>query len=179
MAVHVALLYSIVIGAGRRLVMTDLRALARELGYLRPRTVVATGNLVFEAEERDPRGVEARLEPAVAARFGRRIDVIVRPARDWPRLLDGNPFREPAEATPATVHARVQRVPLRNGVPAELERFRAEGERMAVVGGDLWLHLPHGAGRSRLAAAVTPHRAGAGTFRNWNTLRRLGEMLEA
>ena len=48
-----------------------------------------------------------------------------------------------------------------------------------MVDGDLWVHLPEGFARSRLAAAVTPARAGgAGTFRNWNTVRRLGEMLD-
>ena len=52
------------------------------------------------------------------------------------------------------------------------------GERVAVVGGDLWLHLPHGFADSRLAAAITPARVGIGTFRNWNTVRRLGEMLD-
>ena len=45
-------------------------------------------------------------------------------------------------------------------------------------GGDLWAHFPHGQGTSRLAAAMTPARAGGvGTWRNWNTLRRIGDLL--
>lgn len=44
---YVALLHSIVLGAGKRLIMADLRALAEELGFTDCRTLVATGNLVF------------------------------------------------------------------------------------------------------------------------------------
>ena len=63
---------------------------------------------------------------------------------------------------------------------ARLEPYLAEGERLAVVGGDLWVHLPHGISASRLSAAITPARAGgAGTFRNWNTVRKIGAALEA
>ena len=71
--------------------MAELRALAEELGFERPRTLLATGNLVIEADEADPRAVEARLEPAFAARFGRHIDIIVRPGAEWPRLLRRQP----------------------------------------------------------------------------------------
>jgi uncharacterized protein (DUF1697 family) len=174
---YVALLYSMVLAPGRHVVMADLRALATELGFTNPRTLLASGNLVFEADEPDPRALEARLEPAFAARFGRRIDIIVRPGADWPRLLAGNPFREAAEREPARVAARVMRAPAGAEVAAALERYRAEGERIAIVDGDLWVHFLHGQGTSRLAAAITPARAGVGTFRNWNTLKRIGALL--
>ena len=66
----------------------------------------------------------------------------------------------------------------RRRLVARLERYRGEGEGVAVVGGDLWVHLPHGIAASRLSGAITPARAGgAGTFRNWNTVRRIGAAL--
>jgi uncharacterized protein (DUF1697 family) len=177
MPAHVALLYSIVLGPGRRVVMADLRALAADLGLARPRTVVATGNLVFEADA-GPRALEALIEPAFAARFGKHIDIIVRDGAAWPRLLAGNPFPEAAKREPSRVAARVMRAPAPPGVLAALEPYRAEAERLAIVDGDLWAHFPHGQGTSRLAAAMTPARSGGiGTWRNWNTLLRIGGML--
>jgi uncharacterized protein (DUF1697 family) len=174
---HVALLYSIVLGPGRRVVMSDLRALAADLGLERPRTVVATGNLVFEADA-GPRELEALLEPAFAARFGKHIDIIVREGAAWPRLLAGNPFPEAAKREPARVAARVVRAPAPPEVLAVLEPYRAQGERLAIIDGDLWAHFPHGQGTSRLAAAMSPARAGGvGTWRNCNTLLRIGDLL--
>ena len=50
MTTYVALLHSIVLGPGKRLLMADLKAMAEALGFRAPRTLVATGNLIFEAE---------------------------------------------------------------------------------------------------------------------------------
>lgn len=176
----VALLYSIVLAPGRRVVMAELRALAEELGFARPRTLLATGNLIFEAPVADARAVEARLEPAFAKRFGRQIDVIVRAGDDWPALMAANPFPEASGREPSRVAVRVMRSPVGQAVADRLEPYRAAGEGLAVAGGDLWLHLPDGVSGSRLASAVTPARAGGvGTFRNWNTVRKIGEALGA
>jgi uncharacterized protein (DUF1697 family) len=172
----VALLHSVVLGRGRRVEMAALRAMAEAVGVAKARTLVATGNLVFEADG-SAAELEARLEAGFAARFERRVDIVVRSAEGWERLLAGCPFREAAEARPVEVHARVMRTPLAPEVAARLQAHRAGAEALAVVDGDLWLYLPHGAGGSRLAAAAGRPGVGTGTFRNWNTLRRIGAML--
>ncbi len=174
----VALLYSIVLGPGRRVVMADLRALAADLGLERPRTLLASGNLIFEAEG-EVRDIEAKIEPAFADRFGRAIDIIVREGADWPRLMAGNPFAAAAEAEPARVAVRVMREPADGAAVERLSRYLGPDERLEVVGGDLWVHLPEGFAPSRLPGAITPRREGVGTFRNWNTVRRIGEALAA
>jgi uncharacterized protein (DUF1697 family) len=173
----VALLYSIVLGPGRRVVMSELREVAAGLGFARPRTLLASGNLIFEADAADAREVEARLEPAFAAAMGREIDIIVREAAGWPALMAGNPFPEAAGMEPSRVSVRVMRMPADPAAEARLARYLSEGERLALVGGDLWVHLPQGIGTSRLAGAITPRREGVGTFRNWNTVRKIGAAL--
>jgi uncharacterized protein (DUF1697 family) len=72
----------------------------------------------------------------------------------------------------------VMRRPLGDGIIPVLEPYRADGERMQVVDGDLWLNFTRDMGNSKLLSALTPRRlGGAGTSRNWNTVRRLGEMI--
>ena len=174
----VALLYSVAVAPGRRVRNEELVALAEGLGFTRPRTLLATGNLIFEAAAADARAVEAALEPAFAARLGRPVDIIVRAGDRWPALVRGNPFPGAAERSPARVSVRVMRAPADAAVLERLEPYRTEGERVALVDGDLWVNLPHGTAGSRLAAAITPARAGgAGTFRNWNTVRKIGDAL--
>ena len=170
----VALLYSVVLGPGRRVLMADLRALAAELGFAGPRTLLATGNLILAAGARDAAEVEARLEPAFATRFGKRIDIVVRDAAAWPRLVAGCPF---PDGDPARVAVRVTREPLTEAAVERLAGYLAPCERVAVVGGDLWVHLPDGFAPSRLPAAITPKRFGVGTFRNWNTVRKIAQAL--
>lgn len=180
MRTWVALLHSITVAEGRRVAMRDLRDLALSLGFERPETLLATGNLIFAAKAPDAAAVERRLEPAFAAAFGRPVPIIVRAAADWPALVAANPFPEASAAEPSRVSVRVMRAPAGADVAERLAPYRAGDERLAVVGGDLWLHLPHGVAGSRLAAAVTPKRAGGiGTFRNWNTVRRIDAALAA
>ncbi len=90
----IALLYSIGSGDGRRLVMADWRAMMEDLGLQHPRTLIATGNAVFETRGATPtpREFEAQLETAFERRFGRGVDTIVRTAASFRRLLHANPF---------------------------------------------------------------------------------------
>jgi uncharacterized protein (DUF1697 family) len=178
MATYVALLYSIGLGDGRRLVMADFRAMASKLGLEAPRTLIATGNLIFEAKGTTVRQLEAQLESAFEQTFGRRIDIIVRNAAAWRKLVAGNPFAEESRVDGSRVVARVARRPIGPGVVAALARYQTNGERVEVVNGDLWIHFAHEPNGSRILTALTPARlSGTGTLRNWNTIRRLGDML--
>ncbi|TIP35235.1 MAG: DUF1697 domain-containing protein, partial [Mesorhizobium sp.] len=90
MQTYVALLYSIVLGEGRRVVMADLKVMAEELGLKNVRTLLATGNLVFEARAAKVADLERRLEVAFEKSFGRHVDIIVRGAEDWLKLAAGS-----------------------------------------------------------------------------------------
>ncbi|TIS14950.1 MAG: DUF1697 domain-containing protein, partial [Mesorhizobium sp.] len=92
MRTYVALLYSIILGEGRRVVMSELKAMAEAIGLKNVRTLVATGNLVFEARTASVSGLERRLEKAFEETFGRHVDIIVRGAEDWLKLAAANPF---------------------------------------------------------------------------------------
>ena len=177
MTTYVALLYSVVIGGGERLKMADLREMAASLGLGDPRTVVATGNLIFETDTAPIGEIEQVLERTFARDFGRHVDIILRRADEWPALIAANPFGAEARTDPAHVAVRVGREPVADEVVAALDPYLAGEERIAAVGRDLWMWYPHGIGTSRLASAVTPKRAGIGTARNFNTVRRIGEML--
>lgn len=173
MQTYIALLHSIVLGEGRRVVMSDLKAVAEGLGYKTPRTLVATGNLLFEAPRKPLAEIETEIERAFEKAFGRHADIIVRFAEDWVRLADCNPFFPESEKDPASVHVRVMRYPLEVEVQGKLVGYCSRGERVAIVGGDLWIDFAGKASGSKLLGALTTRRLGIGTLRNWNTVRGL------
>ncbi len=179
MAGYVALLHSIILGGGKRVVMNDLRAMADDLGLKSPRTLVATGNLVFENGRASLPTLETRLETAFAARFGRHVDIILRRAADWRRLVAGNPFPAEAETDAQRLIVRVSRRPVDPVVVAGLDRYLTAGERVVAIDGDLWIHFAGSPSGSKLVGALTPKRlGGAGTLRNWNTVAGLVHMLD-
>ncbi|MDK4706227.1 DUF1697 domain-containing protein [Rhizobium sp. CNPSo 4062] len=175
MAVYVALLYSIGLDPGRRVVMADLKAMAESLGFRNARTLVSTGNLVFEAEPQPIASIEAQLEAGFAAAFGKHVDIIARDADAWLKLAEGNPF---LDGIASEVIVRVMRQPLEPDVLDMLARYKRD-ERMAVVNGDLWIDFGLKASETKMLLALTTKRLGIGTMRNWNTVRGLAEMIRA
>lgn len=76
MPLHIALLRAVNVGGTGKLPMADLRALAGELGFREPRTLLASGNLVFDAPTAPEPG--PTLQAALQARLGLKSDVIMR-----------------------------------------------------------------------------------------------------
>ncbi|TRC71849.1 DUF1697 domain-containing protein [Mesorhizobium sp. WSM4307] len=177
MQTYVALLYSIILGEGRRVVMADLKAMAEGLGLRNVRTLVATGNLVFEAERTATAALEKRLEAAFETAFGRHVDIIVRGAGDWRKLASRNPFPTESEEAGDQVAVRVMRKPVAEDVLSGLQAYAAEDEKVLLIGGDIWLVFSRERPSSRLLAAANHKRLGKGTSRNWNTVRKLAEMV--
>jgi uncharacterized protein (DUF1697 family) len=171
--IYVALLHSIVLGAGKRLIMADLREMAQELGFGECRTLVATGNLVFHAPAAPVREIEDVLERAFEERFGKHVDILVRSAPDWLALTATNPF---PDGNPPDVCIRVMREPLNDEVFGFLEKYRQK-ERIAVVGGDLWIDFCGKLNEGRLLSVLTTKRLGIGTTRNTNTVNGIAKML--
>jgi uncharacterized protein (DUF1697 family) len=173
----VALLHSIGIGGGRRLRMADWRAMLKETGFGNPRTLIATGNAIFESEKAEVQEIEDRLETAFNRRFGRHVDTIVCGAAAFQQLARENPFPKESRQDGSRVLVRVMREPLGEIVKKDLQPYLAQRERLRVVHGHLWVHFKHEPNRSRLMPILGSKRLGIGTVRNWNTVRRLDEML--
>jgi uncharacterized protein (DUF1697 family) len=179
MTTYVALLYSVVVDQKRRVHMSDLRAIAESLGYKNARTLVSSGNVIFEADQTALSEIEKAFERAFADFHGKHVDIIVRTADEWKCLVASNPFPAESKAEPDRVSIRIMRDPLRPDLAAFLQPYQTDGERVALIDGHVWVHYPGQISLSKLAGQLTPKRmGGVGTARNWNTVKRLGEMLD-
>ena len=174
MTTYVALLHSIVLGPGRRVVMADLKAMTSELGFADPRTWVATGNLIFEGDDAPLAEIEGRLETAFCARFGKPVDIILRTAPAWRRLAAQNPF---TDGNSADIGIRVMRKPLDPDVLPRLEAIATPGMGLALVDGDLWIDFAGKPSEAKLLSHLTTKKLGIGTLRNANTIKALAAML--
>ncbi|MBB4277371.1 DUF1697 domain-containing protein [Rhizobium mongolense] len=171
---YVALLHSIVLAPGRRVVMSDLRDMAAALGYGNPRTLVSTGNIVFEADSAPLGDIEAKIEAAFKTKFGKPVDIIVRKGTDWLRLAKSNPF---PDGDGSQVIVRVMRKPLDRSALTPLQKYVEANQRLAIANGDLWIDFAGKPSEWKLLSALTTKRMGVGTLRNWNTVRGLAEMI--
>ena len=169
---YAALFGSINVG-GNRLTMADLRhAFARE-GFGEVETVVASGNVLFDFDDRPTDGLEELFAHMMADRFDIASYVAVRDAGELAALIAANPF---AEAVEGQVHAL-----LLSGEPeaAALGKLVADHaprgpERIAAGPRALYIDYVEGAGQSRLSHGFIERRLGLrGTARNIRSLGRI------
>ena len=103
------------------------------------------------------------------------MPVVLRTAGQLARVLEDCPFHD---AITDHLHVAFLAAPPAANVPTIDARVFAP-ERCAAVGRELYLYLPDGMGRSKLAAAVLtkPKAIGAGgTARSWRTVLKLHEL---
>lgn len=77
MATQIALLRGINVGRAKRIAMADLREVVTELGYTNVRTLLNSGNVVFDSKSRFTAPRVAALREAIAARTGVTAEVMV------------------------------------------------------------------------------------------------------
>jgi uncharacterized protein (DUF1697 family) len=160
---------------GKRLPMPELKAFLEGLGFGDVKTLLASGNAVFTADEKDGGTLEARIEKAAAEQLNLKTDWLVRDHAELKAIVEANPFADAAEAHPnhLLVHFHREAFP-----KALLEGFRPSGpERLAAHGRELYVDYPDDVGHSKLpqemAKAKFPKLA---TARNWNTVTKLVEL---
>lgn len=154
-----------------------LRAMAEDLGLARPQTLLASGNLIVETQ-RDPARLEAEIEAETEARFGRRIETIVRTGAQWAGLMAENPFPTQAHTDPARLLMMVMKAEVKPGGLEALQALAQGEERVIQTPGALWFWHPHGIGTSRMAEKAEPRLIGSGTARNWNTVVKISALVE-
>src|ERR1043166_9596751 len=97
---YVALLRAINLGANRRIGMAGLRDLFGRLRLRGARSLLQSGNLVFDSDGQTPAELERLLEAETAERLGVQTDYFVRTAKEWSRIIADNPFPREAKKDP-------------------------------------------------------------------------------
>jgi uncharacterized protein (DUF1697 family) len=174
---YVALLRAVNLAGKNSVAMADLRAWIEELGFSNPRTLLQSGNVVFDGRDQAPDRIEARLEGDAKRRLKIETPFIVRTADEVARVVDRNPFPKEAAADPGHLLVIFAKGSI---APANVKTLETKivGREVVRGGGrELYVVYPDGVGRSKLTSALIDRTLGvAGTGRNWNTVLKLKEI---
>jgi uncharacterized protein (DUF1697 family) len=175
---YAALLRGINVAGHATVAMADLHAVFAGLGFAGISTYLRSGNVLFGTEA--PRSaLAADIEARLNREIGLRTTVLLRDRDELATLTEANPFLA-SQDDPTKLHVTFLAEPPAKGRLADLEALAAAGEEVALVGRDLYLHCPHGYGRSKLAnTAVEKRLAVTGTTRNWRTVLALRDLTSA
>ncbi len=169
MTTYVAFLRGVNLGPHRKVSMTRLAELGRELGYDDVWTWVNSGNLVLTtakpAEE-----VEREVAAALEREHGKQIDVTVRSTAELAALLEQNPF---PEGSPSQVTVAFLTGPAPDGVADRIAEVATGSEPSVVAGREVWVHYGDGIADSRLAAGFGKVVGVSATTRSLGTVGRI------
>jgi uncharacterized protein (DUF1697 family) len=175
---HIALLRGINVGKAKRLAMADLRALMEALGFTGVRTLLNSGNAVFDA----PRGgasVHAKqLRAAILERTGVDCEAVVKTAADLAAAIAEHPLRHHADDDARMLVMFTQDAPSL-ALLKPLETGDWAPEAFAVGDHAAWLWCANGVIESRISKAATRLLVERGTARNWATVEKLQAMVLA
>ncbi len=180
MTTYIALLRAVNLAGRNQVAMSDLRKLVTDLGFDAVKSLLQSGNLVFNADAISGTELEAKLEAETEKRIGLKTPFLVRTAKDMDGVIAGNPF--PAEAKSDPSHLVV--VFLKKAPEAK----DVDALRAAIKGPELvqardkhaYIVYPAGIGRSRLTSAIIEAKLGTqGTGRNWTTVLKLATLAKA
>jgi uncharacterized protein (DUF1697 family) len=175
---NVALLRAINLAGKRAVSMASLRSLLEELGLTGVRSLLQSGNVVFESEGRKPAELERFLEAATARRLGVETEYFVRTAKEWSEIVAANPFRREAKEDPGHLLVVCLKKAVSPGDVKALQSAIRGREVVRAEGRQAYVVYPDGVGRSKLTAALIEAKLGArGTARNWNTVLKLAAIL--
>jgi uncharacterized protein (DUF1697 family) len=177
MGFHIALLRAVNVAGHGGVSMAALRTFFEDMGFAGARTLLQSGNVVFETSGSSGAALERRLEAEAEKLLRLRTTFFVRAAAEWQALIAENPFPDEAENDPSHLVAMSMKTAPTNGTVRALQATIKGPEIVRPGRQHVYIIYPAGIGRSRLTAAVIEKALGSpGTARNWNTVLKLAAL---
>lgn len=179
MPVLISMLRGVNVGGHNKIKMEALRALYESLKFADPRTYVQSGNVIFRTKEKNSPALAKKIQNAIERKFGFRPEVVLRTADELRAAIAASPFATRRELEPGKIL-----VTFLAGDPgpeshATLLTFKAYREELHLIGRELYIYFPDGAGKSKLPwSKVEKLVQTTGTARNWNSVTKMLEMAE-
>ena len=181
MKMYAALLRGINVSGHKKVPMAELRALLTDLGHSDVRTYLQSGNAVFSSASDDEPALTDQLQQAIHTRFGFEVAVLIRDHAYLRAVVDACPFPA-ASLEGRQLHLTYFSEPVPPSTFASIDPATYLPEEFHLGDRALYLYVPDGLGRSKLAIALdrlTPSKHITTTTRNWNTVTKLLELTSA
>ena len=174
----VAFLRAINVGGTKPISMESLRDLCANVGLVRAKTLLNSGNVVFNTKGRSTARLEHLLQSEAAKRLSLETDFFVRSGQEMSQIISGNPFQHEADNDPAHLVVMFLKNKPTPKMVQELNEAIPGRETVRVRGREAFVVYPDGIGNSRLSVKLIEKCLSTpGTGRNWNTILRIAEML--
>ncbi len=179
MSTIISLLRGINVGGHKKIKMADLRDLYQELGFENTKTLLQSGNAVFQTDINDLQEIKTMIQEGIQAHFGFQVEIILRTPEDMQAILSDHPFTEEQIADPGKISfVYLESEPSEPSVD-DLKFHNTGEEIIHAKGRELYIFYTDGKGKSKLDnSRIERALEIKGTARNWNTTQKIVTLLE-
>ncbi|MGB8958142.1 MAG: DUF1697 domain-containing protein [Candidatus Aminicenantales bacterium] len=162
------------VGGHKKIAMAALKSAFESMGFRNVRTLLASGNVVFEAPGRDTR-LDRTISRGVEKAFGFPVKAVLRTGRELQAMVDSDPFKGVPSGPDIKLYVTflALRTPGRSRirVPASVKGVRI----VRVRPGEIFsaVTLSPGVGTPDLMAFLEQAIGSEVTTRNWQTVTKL------
>ena len=171
MTIRIALFRGLNVGKANRIAMADLKALFEDLGFANVRTLLNSGNAVFDGGRESAATNAKRIAVALPERTGIVANVVVLDGKTLDAAVAGNPFAKRCDDPSRLLvgfYADADRAPF------EALKRDFPSEAFAIGAAACYLWCPDGILESRVGDALVGAKfRDRVTTRNWATILKL------
>jgi uncharacterized protein (DUF1697 family) len=172
---YIALLRGINVSGQKIIKINELRKLFESLDFKNVKTYIQSGNVVFNSGIDNTDKIVKLVEKKIKDVFTFDVTVIIRTHNELGKIIRTNPFlkSKPVEKLYVTFLSNITD----DENTEKLIKYKSEIEEFRLIGKEMYLFYPDGAGRSKLTNNIFESKLGVKTTtRNWNTVNKLFEM---
>ncbi len=175
MPVFIALIRGINVGGHKKIRMSDLKTSCEALGLRDVRTLLQSGNVVFQTAKSNRAQLVKELEAALSVE----AKVILRTVDELRKVVAANPMPEEAQRAPSGFIVVFLAEKPSAAAMKSLRDAYSGPEKMHLHGAELYIEYGAGMGQSKLTNVLIERKLGVtATARNWNTVTKLLEIAE-
>jgi uncharacterized protein (DUF1697 family) len=176
---YVAFLRGINVGGNTLINMNELRRAFESVGFADVKTVLASGNVLFQISQTDSNALTRQIEEKLERIFGYEIGVFLRTREEIQALVKADPF-EKITVTPAIrFHVTFLADGAASGLHIPYESPQKDFRVLSIVGRDLCsiVELSSTRGTPDLMKLIEKEFGKKVTTRAWNTVTKIGKLL--
>lgn len=171
MIYYVAFLRGINVG-GRKVLMEDLQNCFVSHGFSTVKTLIASGNVIFESDETDEEKLRHDIEEMLVKKLGFSIITILRKQKEVESLIKIKPFGSGNFPKGTRLHVTLFSDEIKSS-----EIIKKDGFEIHVVGTRELASIVYPEGKTtELMTFIDKTFGKNSTTRNWNTIQKLGNM---
>jgi uncharacterized protein (DUF1697 family) len=173
----VALFRGINVGRANRIAMADLRVVLQSLGFRGVRTLLNSGNAVFEGPTESHTKHARRIQAAVASELGVDVLVIVKSAEAIAAIVAGNKLA-PIATDPSRLVVALTNDAKSLAVLKSIANAQWGAEEFHVGKHAAYVWCANGILESKAGVALLSGLGQSVTTRNWSTLAKIHALLQ-